>query len=224
MHLIIVGAGTVGDSLTGLAVKLGHQVALIEEDETRAEAAAERHDARVLHAAIAEADIMTEAGAAEADALIATTGDDSTNLMAMVLGQEWEIDTLISTVGHKHHRRLFDRLGVRTLVDPEVLVAQHLLDLVLHPSAEEVTTLSRRAQIYELRLSGDSPLVGRSLSELDQESLLPQGTYIVSIQREDRDFFPRESSRLRNGDQLVVFSRAPLDDRAIQRFTGPGET
>lgn len=220
MHIIIVGAGTVGDSLAGLALKLGHQVVVIEEDEARAESAAEKHDALVLHAAIAEADIMDEAGARDCKALIATTGDDSTNLMAMVLGQEYGIETLISTVNHKHHGRLFDRLGVRTLVDPEVIVAQHLLDLVLHPTAEDVTTLSGREQIYHLRLAADSGLADHDFGELESEGLLPEDVYIVSIHRDGEDFFPRTASRLQAGDELIVFARRPLSEKSIQLFTG----
>lgn len=220
MHIIIVGAGPVGDSLTGLALKLGHDVAVIEEDEARAEAAAEKHDALILKAAIAEADIMEEAGARKAGALIAATTDDSANLMAMVLGQEYEIENLISVVNHKYHGNLFDRLGVRTLVDPEILVAQHLLDLVLHPTAEDVTTLSDREQVYELRLSADSALVDKSFGELDEEGLLPKDTYIISIQRGKEEFFPRENSRLRGGDELIVFARRPLSEDAIRVFTG----
>lgn len=130
MHIIIVGAGPVGESLTALALKQGHDVAVIEEDEVRAEAVAEKHDALILKASISEDDIMEEAGAGKAGALIAATPDDSANLMAMVLGREYEIETLISVVNHKYHGRLFDRLGVRTMVDPEVLVARHLLDLI----------------------------------------------------------------------------------------------
>lgn len=130
MHIIIVGAGPVGDSLTSLALEQGHDVAVIEEDEARAEAAAGKHDALILKASISEDDIMEEAGAGKADALIAATPDDSANLMAMVLGREYEIENLISVVNHKYHGRLFDRLGVRTMVDPEVLVARHLLNLI----------------------------------------------------------------------------------------------
>jgi trk system potassium uptake protein TrkA len=222
MHIIIVGAGPVGDSLTGLALKLGHDVAVIEEDETRAEAAADKHDALVLKAAIAEADIMEEAGARKARALIAATSDDSANLMAMVLGQEYEIENLISVVNHKYHSSLFDRLGVRTLVDPEVLVAQHLLDLVLHPTAEDVTTLSDREQIYELRLSPDSEFAGLSFAEIDERKLLPKHIYIISVSRGDRNFFPRAETTLQAGDELIVFARKPPADDVLRLFTGDG--
>lgn len=86
MHIIIVGAGPVGEYLVRLSQEAGHDVVLIESDQDRAEHRAQNHDVRVLNAAIGEEDILDEAGADQADALIATTGDDSTNLMTMVLG------------------------------------------------------------------------------------------------------------------------------------------
>lgn len=220
MHIIIVGADTIGDCLAGLALKLGHDVAIIEENEQRADAAAEKHDALVLKAAIAEADIMEEAGAGKAKGLIAATGDDSANLMAMVLGQEYGIETLVSTVNHKHHSRMFERLGVRTLVDPEVLIAQHLLDLALHPTAEDVTTLTDREQIYELSLDAGSRFADLSIAEIDERGLLPKDIYIVSIGRDGRDFFPRAQTTLQAGDTLIVFARKPPSDKTLRLFTG----
>lgn len=219
MHIIAVGAGPVGEYFVRLAVENGHDVAVIEADETRAEHCAQNYDALVLHAAIDEEGIFEEAGAAQADALIATTDDDSTNLMAMVLGQEYEIASLTSTVNARHRKRLFDRLGVNTLVDPEVLVARHLLDLILHPHAEEVTSLSGEGQVYEFELAGDSKLAGQTLAEISDDQLLPEGTYIVFIKRDEEHLRPRDATRLEAGDNLLVYSREPLSESDVALFT-----
>lgn len=126
MYLIIVGAGLVGSSLVELALKDGHKVAIVEADEERAQAVLQEYDVQVFHANIAEGGILDEADADKADALIATTSDDSANLMTMFLGKERNIKTLISMVNDREHQGMFERLGVQVLVDPEVIVAQHL--------------------------------------------------------------------------------------------------
>lgn len=220
MHVIVVGGGPVGDSLLRLALAEGHDAVLIEADTEAAEALAQKHDALILNASITTDDIMDEAGAHRADALIAATTDDAANLMAMVLGREAGIDNLTSVVNQKSHQALFERLGVRILVDPEILVARHLLELVLHPAADDVTSIGDSAQIYELRLSGNSPLAGKSLAAIDDEGLLPKDTYIVSIQRGENRFFPREHTELAGGDELIVFARQTLADQALELFTG----
>jgi len=126
MYLIIVGAGLEGSSLAELALKNGHKVAIVEKDEERAQAVLQKYNVQVFHANIAQGGILNEADADQADALIATTGDDSANLMTMFLGKERGIKKLISMINDRQHQAMFERLGVQVLVDPEVIIAQHL--------------------------------------------------------------------------------------------------
>ena len=126
MYLIIVGAGLEGSSLAELALKNGHKVAIVEKDEERAQAVLQKYNVQVFHANIAQGGILDEADADQADALIATTGDDSANLMTMFLGKERGIKKLISMINDRQHQAMFERLGVQVLVDPEVIIAQHL--------------------------------------------------------------------------------------------------
>ncbi|HET7314525.1 TrkA family potassium uptake protein [Salinisphaera sp.] len=223
MHIIVVGAEQVGEYLVRLALEVRHDVVLIESNEERAEHCAQTYDAQVLHATIGEEDILDEAGASQADALVATTADDSINLMAMVLGQEYEIPRLISTVNSNHRKPLFDRLGVSTLVDPEILAARHLLDLVVHPGGETVTSLSGHGVIYEIELDAGSILADRTLGEIDDDRALPENSCIVLIERDDQQLFPREDKQLRGGDNLLVFSATPLSQDDLTLFADQDE-
>lgn len=219
MRIIVVGAGSVGEYMVQLALEGGHNVVLIESDEERAEYCAQHYDAQVLQAEIGEEDILDEAGASQATALVATTVDDSINLMTMVLGQEYEIPNLISTVNSRHRKSLFDRLGVNTLVDPEILAARHLLDLTLHSGGETVTSLSGDGMIYELTLAEDAPLAGHTLEAVDEEDALPQGMAVVLVRRGKQRLFLRESTELEAGDALLIYSDQPLSESELSLFT-----
>lgn len=220
MHIIVIGADPVGEYLVQLAVEAGHDVVLIERDEDRAEQCSQNYDVQVLQAGLGEEGILDEAGAEHADALIATTADDSVNLMAMVMGQEYEIVNLTSTVNSRHRKPLFDRLGVNTLVDPEILAARHLLSLALNTSGETVTPLAGKGQVYELTLGAESRMVDRSLDELANDDLLPHESAIVLIERDEERIFPRAETRLRGGDLLLVFSVNALKRSELDRFAG----
>lgn len=130
MYIIVVGAGPEGSSLIDLALKDGHEVALIESNEERARKVLQKHDIKIFQADIAEGGILEEAGADRADALFATTSDDSINLMTMFLGKEFGIKTLVSMVNQGLHKSLFKRIDVHVLVDPEVLIAKQLYQLL----------------------------------------------------------------------------------------------
>lgn len=126
MYLIVIGAGPEGSSLIDLAIADGHEVALIESNEEQARSILQKHDIPIFQVNIADGGILEEAGAHRADALIATTHDDSANMMAMFLGKEKGIKTLVSLVNEQEHRSLFERIGVQVLVNPEVIIAKNL--------------------------------------------------------------------------------------------------
>ena len=136
MYLIVVGAGPEGSSLIDLALKDGHEVALIETNEERARKVVQNYNVNVFQADIAEGGILEEAQANRADGIIATTRDDTANLMAMFLGKEHGIKSLVSLVNEPQHQKLFQRLGVRIFTDPEVVIAKHLYHLVAAPDSE----------------------------------------------------------------------------------------
>ena len=220
MHLIIVGAGHIGSCLTEMALRDGHNVTLIEADEKRAQAAAQRYDAQVLHADIAQGGILEEAGGTHVDALVATTSDDSANLMAMFLGVEHNIATLLSVVNDVRHRGLFERLGVHVLVDPERILAQHLYGILCQPKVEDVITLAGGAEMFEITLTQDSLLVGKTTAEAAQEGLLVEGVLIVLLQRGKHTLVPSGQVTLTAGDHLTVFSQEPVSQAHLKVFTG----
>jgi trk system potassium uptake protein len=221
MYLIIVGAGPVGSSLVELTVKDGHNVVLVEADEERARQASEKYDARVLHANIADGGVLDEAGAEDADAIVATTSDDSANLMAMFLGKEAGIKNLVTVVNEARHRQMFERLGVRVLLDPEVIVARHLYYVVRQPSISEMVTLPGGAQVFEITIAEASPLVGKTLAQAGQEGLLREGLVIMLLKRDDETRIPSGKSVMQAGDELTVLAQDAVRERQIRIFNGP---
>lgn len=220
MRLIIVGAETLGIALTDIASKAGHDLVVIEPDAERAAQCADQYDVTVLNIGIAEEQVSEESDLARADAIIAATQDDSMNLMAMLLAREHGVEKRACVVNHGSHRRMFERLGVNVMIDPELLVAQHLLDLVLLPRSVDVTTLPDREQVMEVTLDARSPLAGNTLSAVRSGNMLGKDLVIILMEREDERFFPEDDTTLRSGDGLVVFSRRPIGREDLDIFIG----
>jgi len=130
MYLIVVGAGNVSQQLISIVKEQGHQVAVIEKEAGKARSLMQQFDVRVFHGDIAQANILEEADISNADAIVATTKDDSVNLMAMVLGKHHGVQNLITMLREKEHTEMFEKLGVQLLSDPEQLIAQKLFSLI----------------------------------------------------------------------------------------------
>ncbi len=204
MDVIVVGAGPIGNSLVERALSAGHDVVMVEPNPDRAGYCAEHFDARVLAMDVGDEAFVDESRLDKAEAVIATTDDDSTNVMAMLLAHEAGVQTLTSTVNHASHLGIFQRLGVRVLADPERLVAQHLLDITLLPQASDVTTLRGGQQIIELKLNQDSPLINCTQSEV--QTLLVDGLSIIARVHDGHTAAMSADDRLVVGDGVIVFA------------------
>lgn len=220
MRLVIVGAETVGLALVGLASKAGHDVVVVEPDAERAEHCADHYDVTVLNIGISDEEVSEESELARADAVVATTMDDSTNLMAMLLAREHEVEKRASIVNLVSHKRMFERLGVDVLTDPEFLVAQHLLDLTMLPRSVDVTTLRNREQIMEVTLTSESSLAGKTLKQIKEKGVLGKDLFIISARREGEDFFLQDDTELSSGDELIIFSRNTIGRKEVEIFIG----
>jgi len=218
MNLVIIGAGAVGNSLVERALAGSHNVVMIEPDAEAAEQCARQFDVRVLTMHVGDERFAEESRLDHTEALIATTADDSTNIMAMLLGQEAGVATLTSTVNQNSHIDLFRRLGVRVLADPERLVAQHLLDITLIPEASDVTTLRGGQQIVELKLNGDSPLVGLTPADIRSQGLLDESLSMVARVRAESTHIIPVDEPLAAGDGVIVFATERLRGRRRRIF------
>ena len=130
MYLIIVGAGTVAKHLVAIAKEQNHKVAVIEKEVERARKIMQEFDISIFHADITQGKILEEADVNNADAIIATTKDDSINLMAMILGKQYEVKHLITLLQEKDNQGMFEKLGITVLSDPEKLIAQKLYSFI----------------------------------------------------------------------------------------------
>ena len=126
MYLIVVGAGGIGSALVEIALRDRHNVVVIEKDPRKAEEISRRHDILVLNRDATSVDALRDAGAERADAIVATTGDDATNLMIVALAQKLEIPSIVSVVNNREHTELFRRLGANVMENPDVIAPEFL--------------------------------------------------------------------------------------------------
>ena len=220
MYMIVVGAGGIGSALVEIALRDRHNVAVIERDPRKAEAISRKFDALVLNADAASVDVLREAGAERADALIATTSDDATNLMVIVLGGDLGIPSLVSVVNNREHAELFRRLGANVMENPEVIVAEYLYNAVHRPKIKDLVTLSGGAQVFRAAVTEKSPLVGRTLREAGQQGLVPNGVLIAAIERGGETIIPSGTTAIEAGDLITVFSKEHATNALIEQLTG----
>ena len=218
MYIIVVGAGRTGSKVIELATRDDHEVVAIERDRELAEEASATYDCMVINADAASKEILLEAGVQEADALISATENDSVNLMIQMLGKQYEIETLVSSINEPQHMELFGDLGVNVVESPHELNGQYLYRAVQRPAIRDYMQIGAGGEIFELTVDEGAPAAGLSLIEADADELLPEETVIVAIVRDDELHVPRGKSDIRAGDTVTIFAKNGASDPITDAF------
>ncbi|WP_256546715.1 potassium channel family protein [Halobellus inordinatus] len=220
MYIIVIGAGDIGTPLIDIATQFGNEVVAIERDEKRANQAADQFDCLVLNADATTKETLEDAGAERADALISTTDQDATNVMTCLLAKEFEIPAILSVVHNPEHMGLFKQIGVNTMENPQQLIAEYLYRAVARPAIVDYMRIGENAEVFEIEVTEEAPIAGKTLQEATQEGLITAEMLVVAIEREgdDHPITPRGNTTIKKGDLLTVYSGVGADPEITDIF------
>ncbi|MFB6165202.1 MAG: TrkA family potassium uptake protein [Haloarculaceae archaeon] len=218
MYVIVVGAGRVGSEVIDQATAAGHDVVVIEADEARAREIKRTADCLVLNADATDVDAVAEADPEKADALVATTADDATNLMVMLVGRDLGVPTLVSVVQDPQHMPYFEAQDVTVFENPQELIAEHLLRRVEHPTVTDYLDLAAEAEVFEAAIQAGAPVAGASIERAAGRGLLPADAIVVAIERDGETIVPRRDAVFEAGDVATVFSQRGATDDVVAAF------
>lgn len=161
MKIIVVGAGEAGKVLVNY-LSSEHEIVLVEKEEDLAKEVANQLDALVIHGDATELDILNDAGLEKAQALVAVTGDDKTNLMVCEIAKTFEDKMIISRVNSVKNEELFHRLGIDSVIPVTELVVRKVKNALAGIKQEHViATIGGDIQIVSLTVEKGSHVVGR---------------------------------------------------------------
>jgi len=203
---IVVGTGRTGSRFIELATRDGHEIVAIEQDPELASRVSAEHDCIVINDDGASHDVLVEADIEDADAFVATTDDDATNLLAMMHGREFGVDSLVASVNDESNRRLYQQLSVNVVESPHRLNGEFLYRAVQRPAIQDFMEIGDVAEIFEITVDEASPIAGLTLNDAGAKNLFDQDTILVAVQREDKVVIPRGGTQIEAGDLVTVFS------------------
>lgn len=209
MKIIILGAGQVGSTLAENLANGENDITLIDDEQSRLLALQDKHDLRVLHGNPSSPRLLREAGASDADLLVAVTNSDESNMVACQIGYTlFNIPTKIARIRNPDYVReqaqLFNKdvLPIDHIIAPELLVTQEILNLIEYPGTLQVAHFGGElVSLVSLKAYYGGPLVGYPISALSDH--LPHiEARIVSIFRQDKPFVPQGSTIIEAGDEI----------------------
>ena len=220
MRIVVAGAGSVGRSIARELIENGHQVMLMEKDEKKAKQSTVP-GAEWLVADACELSELERAKLEDCAVVVAATGDDKVNLVISLLAKtEFAVPRVVARTNHPNNEWLFtEAWGVDVAVSTPRLLTALVEEAVTVGDLVRLMTLEQgRANLSELTLAPDSPVVGKTVSQVEW----PSDSALVAILREGHVLLPDPDMPLEPGDELLVVATTDRDDELDALLSKPG--
>ena len=207
-RIVVFGGGNIGQFLTQQieAENPSVNIKIIEKDKTHAEIAARNlKRSVVLLGDVLDSDILEEANVSAAEAVVAVTNDDETNILAALLAKRQGSARAITLVNSEAYAPLVPDLGIDVVVSPRHITVSTILQHVRRGRIHSVHTLRDGfGELIEAEALETSPLVGQPLGESD----LPDGVLVGAVVHDGEVIIPRSSTVIQTGDRVVLLAPA----------------
>lgn len=207
-RVVIVGGGNVGlavaKALEGQPERLRAKV--IEKNRAVAEAAADDLERTiVLHGDGLSSELLAEAGVDRADAILAVTDDDKTNLLAAVRAKQAGVGMTIALVNDPTLLPLMDPLEIDAYINPRATTVSSILRHIRHGRVRGVYSIGdAEAEVIEAQILSTSPLAGKRIRDIE----FPEGVLVGALMKGGKYVRPLGETLVEEGDVIVVFSLA----------------
>lgn len=207
MQIIIVGCGNVGFALAQQLSKEGHNITVIEEKSSVAQAAVNNLDVMGIVGNGASYSIMKDAGIESADLMIAVTDSDELNLLCCLIAKKAGNCHTIARVRNPVYKKeinfIKEELGLSMVINPEEAAASECERLLKLPSATKIETFARgRTELVKLVVDDNSRLCNLALKDIPAD--LKKHVVIAVVNRNSDVYIPDGSFIMRAGDEITI--------------------
>lgn len=218
-RVVLIGGGNVGlavaQALETRATRIRAKV--IEKSRAVAERAADALERTiVLHGDGLDAALLAEANINRADAVLAVTDDDKTNLLAAVRAKAAGCPMAVALINDPTLVPMMGPLGIDAYINPRATTVSSILRHIRHGRVRSVYSIGdAEAEMIEAEVLSTSPLSGQTIRDI----AFPEGVLVGGVMKEGKLHKPRGSLRIDEGDVVALFAMSadvPEVERLLQ--------
>jgi len=216
-RIVIIGGGNVGLGVARALESRTDRVRakIIEKNRARAERAADSLERTiVLNGDGMDMDILLEASIDRADAVLAVTDDDKTNLLVAVRAKQAGCPMSIALVNDPTLAPLMGPLDIDAYINPRATTVSSILRHIRHGKVRAIYSLGdAEAEMIEAQVLSTSPLAGRLIRDIE----FPEGVLVGALMKGEKVVKPTGDTRIEAGDIIALFTMAK-DVREVERL------
>ena len=217
MKIIIAGAGKIGRTVAAILSEEGHDITVIDRNPDIISSISNELDVICVEGSATNSETLREAGAAQADLLMAATELDEVNMVCGISARHLGTKHVIARIRDPEYLSqtefLREALGLSVIVNPEYECAKEISRILRFPSAVRVATFSKGSvEIIAHKVTEGDKLDGLQLSDLQQS--FGAKVLVSVVERGGEAIIPNGDFVLRSGDRLSITGEA----KEVRRF------
>jgi trk system potassium uptake protein len=204
--IVLIGGNSVAYQLALIADKFDIEVKIIEKDEDRCNTLADLlPNATIINHDGTDVYFLASEQIQNADAVIASTSNDDTNLLISLLGKQVGCKKVIALISDITLGPILRELDITFSISERVNIANKILSIIHKETIISIASLcDNRAKVVELKVSPDSQLVGIPLADLSTR--LPKDLLIAAIENRGRVMIGSGSRVFSPNDTIILIS------------------
>ncbi|MBO4853760.1 MAG: Trk system potassium transporter TrkA [Oscillospiraceae bacterium] len=212
MKIIIVGNGKVGYAIACEMAKENHDIVMVDSAAAALHRADTTLDIMCVEGNGASISVLIEAGARQADLVVAVTDKDETNLVCCLIAKKLGARHTIARVRNPEYRRdantLKQEIGLDMVINPDLSAAREIARILSFPTAFSVEPFARgRIDMIGFQVADTDALVGRSLSSMGVPRIA--NVLICAAEHSGELLIPDGSFVPAAGDKLYIVGTKP---------------
>lgn len=208
MKIIIVGGGKIGATLIESLESEGHDITVVDRDQKVIDEISNIYDVMCVCGNGVDNDTLKEADVANAELLISVTNSDEINMLICFIAKKMGAAYTVARVRNpefndKRMDQVKQYLDISLTINPELLAAQEIFNILKLPAAINIETFSRRNfEMVELIIKEDSHLDGMNLIDLRKK--YKASFLICVVKRGEEIYIPDGNFVLKCGDHICL--------------------
>jgi trk system potassium uptake protein TrkA len=203
VHFVIMGCGRVGSSLALSLEAQGHDVAVIDQEESAFRRLGSAFEGRRITGVGFDRDTLEEAGIRDAYAFAAVSSGDNSNILAARVAREtFGVEHVVARIYDPGRAEVYQRLGIPTVATVKWTADQMLRRLLPQGHVPELVDPSGNVVIAEVPVNPG--WVGRRISDLEEAT----GTRAAYLTRLGAAILPGADTVFQEGDLVHLATLA----------------
>ena len=225
MKIVIAGAGEVGTHLAKMLSGEKQDIVLMDTDEDRLHQLEDNFDLMTVNASSLSIAGLKEADVPSADLFIGVTPDESRNMTSCLLAHSLGARKTVARIDNAEylqpkHQDFFSRIGVNSLIYPEMLAAREIVDAIKMSWIRQWWEVDGgELVLIAVKLRRTAHILDIPLHQLDTRST---PYLVVAIKRGMHTIIPRGDDCLQELD-LVYFMTMKKYIPYIRQIAGKDE-